>query len=767
LSRTRRRAVLVAVTLAFSVVTVAPAAAATQHPVSKPGQKVMVYRGDVRRGPGAAAMRAQRLTVVPGSPATPRSVWNVTYTGFTPQAKAAFQAAVDIWKGIIASPVTINVSADFGDLGPGVLGFAGPHAIVPLPGEPASSPWYPVALANALTGSDLIPPSSGESGVDIEASFSSTEPGIYYGTDSNPPANDIDFESIVLHELGHGLGFTGSATYQNGVGSFESPPFVYDEFNISGTSVGTRFVDKANNSTSLGSAFTSDNAYWDGSEAVAANGGNRPKLYAPSSWSDGSSMAHLDEVTYPQGDPNSLMTPFVDNQEVIHSPGPITVGVMRDLGWDAVLAAPGAPTNVVGEPDTSAVDLSWTAPAANGSPITGYTINVNDGSSTTQFASPGTATARIVTGLSNLTTYTFTVQATNGVGTGPVSAVSAAVQPAADTVAPSVTITSRQTSGVGAAAGSYTFTGTDPGHAHPVITYACVLDGGSAAPCTSPVTYSGYAHGSTHTFSVTPTDGSSNVGSPAAASWTTDAQAPTVTAATLSTYTVARTVGLGATGADVGSGVKNYDFRYHKAAWNAGWLALTYPASWQGITQGVSLPVTSGYTYCLSVRVRDMVGNVSPWSPDRCTSTPIDDRALAPSAGWVEHVREVLRRHGHADQQGRIDPDPHDGEDPPVRTGVGHLLRLRHRGGLLQRQAHQEPHPEGDEHTLRGDLADHQLPLRAVRHGRAEGRLRRDLPRRWPGHEQGLVGAPSYSEAQTMPVTVTNRAQAISQYLAV
>ncbi len=637
MSRTRRRAVLAAVALAFSVVSVAPAAAASasQPAVSKPGQKVKVYRGDVRRRPGAAATRAQRLTVVSGAPATPRSTWHVTYTGFTPEAKAAFQAAVDIWAGIIASPVPIEVSADFGDLGAGVLGFAGPHAIMPIPGEPASTPWFPVSLANALTGGDLIPPSSGETGVDIEASFSSTEPGIYYGTDSNPPANYIDFESIVLHELGHGLGFTGSAQYQDPLGHYESPPFIYDVFNISGTSAGTRFINKPNDSTSLGSAFTSNNAYWDGAEAVAANGGNRPKLYAPSVWSDGSSIAHLDETTYPQNDANSLMTPFVDNQEVIHSPGPITVGIMRDLGWDAVLAAPGAPTNVVGEPDTSAVDLSWTAPAPNGSPITDYTINVNDNGTITQFASPGTATSRVVTGLTDGIPYTFTVQATNAIGTGPASAASSAVQPVPDTAAPSVTITSIQSTGTGPGAGAYTFTGTDAPHANPVITYSCVIDLGAAAPCTSPLSYSGYLHGSTHTLSVTPTDRSGNVGTAATASWTADAQAPTVTASTLPTYTLATVVGLGATAADVGSGWKNFDFRYHKAAWNAGWLALTYPASWQGITHGVSLPVTSGYTYCLSVRARDLAGNVSPWSPDRCSSTPIDDRALTASSGWT------------------------------------------------------------------------------------------------------------------------------------
>ncbi|MDP2602930.1 MAG: hypothetical protein Q8S00_10100 [Deltaproteobacteria bacterium] len=50
---------------------------------------------------------------------------------------------------------------------------------------------------------------------DISATFSSTigtpgclqSSGWYYGFDGNPPAGTIDFVSVLLHELGHGLGF--------------------------------------------------------------------------------------------------------------------------------------------------------------------------------------------------------------------------------------------------------------------------------------------------------------------------------------------------------------------------------------------------------------------------------------------------------------------------------------------------------------------------------------------------------------------------------
>lgn len=53
------------------------------------------------------------------------------------------------------------------------------------------------------------------------------------------------------------------------------------------------------------------------------------------------------------------------------------------------------------------------------------------------------------------------------------------------------------------------------------VTYSCKLDGGAAAPCTSPKELSGLADG-VHSFTVTPTDSLGNVGTPASINWTVD-----------------------------------------------------------------------------------------------------------------------------------------------------------------------------------------------------------------------------------------------------
>ena len=94
--------------------------------------------------------------------------------------------------------------------------------------------------------------------------------------------------------------------------------------------------------------------------------------------------------------------------------------------------APGAPTGVTGAPRDSAVALTWTAPSSDGgSPITSYKITPYIGSTAQTPVNTGSsATGFTVTGLTNGTSYTFTVAATNAVGTSPGSAASAAVTPA-------------------------------------------------------------------------------------------------------------------------------------------------------------------------------------------------------------------------------------------------------------------------------------------------------------------------------------------------
>ncbi|QJR15102.1 fibronectin type III domain-containing protein [Usitatibacter palustris] len=88
---------------------------------------------------------------------------------------------------------------------------------------------------------------------------------------------------------------------------------------------------------------------------------------------------------------------------------------------------PGAPAIPTVTRGNGQLTVAFTAPASNGSAITGYTVNCGGTIAT------GTTSPITVSGLTNSTSYTCTVFATNGAGNGPPSAASAPAVPAQST----------------------------------------------------------------------------------------------------------------------------------------------------------------------------------------------------------------------------------------------------------------------------------------------------------------------------------------------
>jgi hypothetical protein len=96
-------------------------------------------------------------------------------------------------------------------------------------------------------------------------------------------------------------------------------------------------------------------------------------------------------------------------------------------------AVPGAPTTVTAVRDGSqTLSVSFTAASENGTEITGYTVTSQPGG----IIGTGHKSPIRVSGLTNGTAYAFTVKATNGIGTGPASALSPLMIPAVVPAAP-------------------------------------------------------------------------------------------------------------------------------------------------------------------------------------------------------------------------------------------------------------------------------------------------------------------------------------------
>ncbi len=99
--------------------------------------------------------------------------------------------------------------------------------------------------------------------------------------------------------------------------------------------------------------------------------------------------------------------------------------------------APGQVTNVNATAGSESATVTWNAPSSGGA-VSKYTVTPYIGTTaqpaSTISGSPP-ATSATITGLTDGTSYTFTVQASNSVGSGPESAHSAAVTPSAAPVA--------------------------------------------------------------------------------------------------------------------------------------------------------------------------------------------------------------------------------------------------------------------------------------------------------------------------------------------
>jgi hypothetical protein len=279
----------------------------------------------------------------------------------------AFTYAANLWAPCLQSNVTIVVRAQMNPQTctstSAVLGSAGTLTVFrDFAGAPLASTWYSQALANSLAGTDLDPANP-----DINATFNSNLDGQvsclngrkwYLGYDGIPTGNDIDFVSVVTHEIGHGLGFQTFVS-QAGVkfNGFNDQYMVKLDRSGAVPSTYSAMTDAQRASANI----SDPNLRWIGTNVdamvasiplTAGTSGTHVRVHAPNPYVGGSSVSHFSQAVVPE----EIMRPSYTGPN--HNID-LTLQLFKDEGWVLIpKCTPGVTT--VNDVDTLTVNQTQT-----------------------------------------------------------------------------------------------------------------------------------------------------------------------------------------------------------------------------------------------------------------------------------------------------------------------------------------------------------------------------------------------------------------------
>ena len=208
------------------------------------------------------------------TPALP--VGGNTGTTLGQQRLIAFAYAANIWGATLTSATPVLVNAQFSALTctatGAVLGSAGATRVYrDWGGVPKTATWYSYALANKLFGSEIdsAPGAQINSNFNVNLGTPGCLPGSpwYFGLDSNEPAGQIDFVAVLLHEMGHGLGFQTFTSGSTG-NFFVGFPSIWDHYLLD--SVNNVLWKDATVAQRQASAIGVDKLVWSGASVTAA-----------------------------------------------------------------------------------------------------------------------------------------------------------------------------------------------------------------------------------------------------------------------------------------------------------------------------------------------------------------------------------------------------------------------------------------------------------------------------------------------------------------
>ncbi|MCL2436137.1 MAG: T9SS type A sorting domain-containing protein [Lentimicrobiaceae bacterium] len=336
--------------------------------------------------------------------------------------------ALDIWSEELAGTVPVAINILFTNMGGG--GTIGGSYRQPNYWHPETETWYCSAVGNQMAGYNVVP-SQWDIRIEMNSQFN-----FYYGITGDPGSNQMDWITIILHEVCHGLGFyplvgtTGAYTYTTPSGSSGTPtnfPGIYDRQLFQGATGNVCLTDLPQSQRST--LVKSNNLYSGapGSNLLEASDGNRVQMFAPTSWQSGSSVSHWENsVTF-----TTFMRPYANYGWKLHTICVRTIGMMLDIGWTSPGLVP--VTEIINVPDTISVGTLILAGTVVPSTATHKTINwdIDDAGTTGAIlagdtlhtTATGTLTllATIINGIAEDNNYTqnFTITVDKGVQTAP------------------------------------------------------------------------------------------------------------------------------------------------------------------------------------------------------------------------------------------------------------------------------------------------------------------------------------------------------------
>lgn len=190
-------------------------------------------------------------------------------------------------------------------------------------------------LTIALGGADPDPN-------DVDGEVSVNFEDVVWGLDDSIGPDAFDFKSTMIHELLHALGFSGTLGQEPVDACSARPPQAgsFDPFDKHlGDATGpiinntTAVMDAARWSAAVVGGTGNAGLQWHGTNGVAANNGQPIPLFSPAEFSNGSSIAHLDDDFYTGV--ALLMESATGTGQGVRTLSPMERGMMMDLGYSA------------------------------------------------------------------------------------------------------------------------------------------------------------------------------------------------------------------------------------------------------------------------------------------------------------------------------------------------------------------------------------------------------------------------------------------------